>query len=134
MTTTTATYPEVVEGIRATLAAHAQAQDDGRTDALVALYCPDGAVEVPGMGTYEGTESIREAFSGWTPQVPQRHIVVNTVVTDWNDQEASAVTDVVFVQKAESGWAVQIVGRYHDVLRPVDGKWLLYRRTMNFSA
>ena len=44
-------YADVAEGIRATLAAYAHALDDGRTDDVVATFCPDGAVEIPGMGT-----------------------------------------------------------------------------------
>lgn len=127
------TFADVIEGIRATIAAHAQAQDDGRTDDLVALYCPDGAVEVPDMGTFEGTEVLRDTFAGWAPQLPQRHIVVNTLVTDWSDNRATATSDVVFVQKGESGWAVQVVGRYHDVFQQTDGAWRLRRRTMKFE-
>src|SRR5438105_15529330 len=110
-------YADVVEGVRATIAAHAQAQDDGRTDDLVALYTPDGAVEVPDMGTFEGTDALRKTFAGWEPQLPQRHMIVNTLVTDWNEQEAKAVSDVVFVLKGEAGWGVQVVARYHDTFR-----------------
>jgi uncharacterized protein (TIGR02246 family) len=132
VSTATTTYAEVVEGIRATIAAHAHAQDDGRAEDLAALYCRDGAVEVPGMGTYEGADALREAFASWQPQAPQRHIVVNTVVTDWNDDEARATSDVVFVQRGESGWAVQVVGRYDDTFQHRDGAWLLRRRKMQF--
>src|SRR5207245_6233482 len=35
-------YADVVEGIRATIAAYTQALDDGRTDDVVATYCDDG--------------------------------------------------------------------------------------------
>jgi hypothetical protein len=125
---------EAVEGIRAVIAAHAQAQDDGRTDDLVALYGRDGAVEVPGAGTYEGADALRAVFAGWQPQRPQRHVVVNTVVTVWDDDEAQATSDVVFVQKGESGWAVQVVGRYHDTLQGQGGTWLLRRRVMSFIS
>jgi uncharacterized protein (TIGR02246 family) len=129
---TTTSRAEAVEGIRAVIAAHAQAQDDGRTDDVVALYTPDGAVEVPGAGTYEGAAALREAFDGWRPRRPQRHVVVNTVVTDWDDDAAQATSDVVFAQRGESGWAVQVVGRYRDTLRQQDGTWLLHRRVMSF--
>jgi len=131
---TTTTYGEVVERVRAAIAAHAQAQDDGRTDDLVALYCADGAIEVPDIGTFQGTDILRETFSGWQPQLPQRHIVVNTLVTDWSDHEAKAISDVVFVQKNEGGWGIQVVGRYHDTLQNMDGRWLIRRRTMNFIS
>src|SRR4051812_17654864 len=124
------TFAEVVEGVRAVIATHTQAQDDGRTDDLVAVYCEDAAVEVPGMGTFEGRSAIHEAFAGWAPQTPQRHIVSNTLVTSWSDDGASAVSDVVFVQKGDAGWAVQVVARYHDQFRNESGLWRLSRRTM----
>ena len=52
------TFAEVVEGVRATLAAYTQALDDGRTDDVVATYCPDGVCEIPGMGTHEGHDAL----------------------------------------------------------------------------
>jgi uncharacterized protein (TIGR02246 family) len=125
-------FVEVVEGIRATIAAHAQAQDDGRTDDMVALYTPDGVVEIPGMAALEGADALRAAFDEWKPQLPQRHIVTNTVVTEFSDEQAKATSDVVFVQRGESGWAVQMVARYHDTFQHTDGVWLLRRRTDEF--
>jgi hypothetical protein len=53
---------------------------------------------------------------------------VNVVITDWDDEEARATTDVVFLAQGDSGWSVQIVARYHDVFRHVADKWLLSRR------
>ena len=80
------TYADVVEGIRATLAAYTHALDDGRTDDVVATFCPDGSIEIPGAGTFEGHDALREAYAQWTPRRPQRHLVVNTLVTDWDDR------------------------------------------------
>jgi hypothetical protein len=125
-------YSQVVEGIRATLAAYAQALDDGRTEDLVATFCPDGVIEIPGMGTHEGHDAIRQAFSGWTPVKPQRHVVVNTLVTDWTDHEATAVSDLIFLLKGESGWGIQLVGRYDDTLHHDDGRWRFHRRVTSF--
>ena len=85
----TRAYAEVVEGIRATIAAYAQALDDGRTDDVVATFCPDGVSEIAGMGTYEGHDALREAYAGWKPRRPQRHLVLNTLVTSWIAQPAS---------------------------------------------
>ena len=96
-----ATYAEIVEGVRATMAEYTQALDDGRTDDVVATFCPDGACEIPGMGTHEGHDALREAFAGWKPRRPQRHLVVNTHVTDWKEDEARATSDVIFILKGE---------------------------------
>jgi hypothetical protein len=123
------TYEAVAAGVRGALAAHAQAQDDGRTEDIIALYAPDGVLEVPGIGTFEGTDAIRKAWDEWKPRRPQRHMVTNTVITDWNNEEAGATSDVVFFQLGESGWSIQIVARYSDRFRCTDGKWLFSRRS-----
>ena len=125
-------YADIVEGIRATMAAYAQALDDGRSDDVVDTFCPDGGIEIPGMGTHEGHAALREAFTKWRPRRPQRHLVVNTHVTDWNEHEARASSDVIFILKGEDGWSIELVGRYHDVLHQADGAWRFHRRTAAF--
>ena len=57
-----ATYADVVEGIRATIAAYTHALDDGRTDDIVATFCADGVVDIPGMGTHAGHDALRVAY------------------------------------------------------------------------
>jgi hypothetical protein len=126
------THAEVVEGVRAAIAAYALALDDGRTDDIVATFCPDGSCDIPGMGTHEGHDALREAYARLAPRRPQRHVVANTLVTDWNDREASAVSDVIFLLKGDAGWAVQLVGRYHDVLHCAKGTWRFHRRAAEF--
>jgi hypothetical protein len=126
------TYAEVAEGVRATIAAYTQALDDGRTDDVVATYCPDGICDIPGMGTHVGHDALREAYARWTPRRPQRHLVVNTLVTDWNDQEAGAISDVIVLLQGDVGWAIQIVGRYHDTLHHDGGTWRFHRRAAEF--
>jgi len=126
------TYAEVFAGVYATVAAHAQHQDAGKTDAIMELYTPDAVLEVPGMGVREGADVIRAAWDDWKPKGLQRHMPVNIVITDWDDDEARATTDVVFLAQGDNGWSVQIVARYHDVFRRVGGKWLLSRRADEF--
>ena len=126
------TFAEVAEGIRNTIAAYTQALDDGRVDDVVATFCPDGAVDIPGMGTHEGHEALGAAYARWTPRQPQRHLVLNTHVTSWDDDEARAVSDVVFLLKGDNGWAVQVVGRYDDVLHHDDGTWRFHHRSAEF--
>ena len=90
-------FADVAEGVRATIAAYTQALDDGRTDDVVATFCPDGLIYLPGMGTHEGHDALRTAYAGWAPRRPQRHLVLNTHVSDWSDDEATAVSDVIFI-------------------------------------
>jgi hypothetical protein len=124
------TYADVVEGVRAAIATYTHALDDGRTDDVVATYCPDGAFELPGTGTFEGHDALRETYAGWVPARPQRHLVSNTLVTEWDDHEARAVSDVVLVVEGSSGWAVRFVARYHDVLHRDGDRWRFHRRTV----
>ena len=125
-------FADVAEGVRAAIAAYTQAMDDGRTDDVIATFCPDGAVDIPGMGTHEGHDALRAAYTRWAPRQPQRHLVVNTLVTDWNEHQARASSDVVFMLKGDAGWAVQVVGRYHDVLKNDGGTWRFHRRSAQF--
>ena len=131
---TDARYADVVEGVRAALAAYTQALDDGRTDDVVATFCPDGTIEIPGLGTHEGHEALRVAYGQWTPRRPQRHLVLNTLVTAWDEREATASSDVVFVLQGKAGWAIQLVGRYHDVLHNDGGTWRFHRRVAEFEG
>jgi hypothetical protein len=129
---TQTTFAEVAEGVRATIAAYALALDDGRTDDIVATFCPDGVVEIPGLGHHEGRVAIHEAYARVTPRRPQRHLVVNTLVGEWDDHEATAISDLVFLLLGDAGWSVQMVGRYHDVLHRDGDTWRFHRRTGSF--
>lgn len=126
------TRVEVTEGIRAAIATYTQALDDGRTDDVVATFCADGSCEMPGAGRFEGEAALRAAYAAWKPTRPQRHLVLNTVVTAWEEDEAHATSDFVFVLKGESRWAVELVGRYHDVLHRDGDAWRFHSRVAEF--
>ncbi len=129
---TETTYADVVAGVRAALAAYAHALDDGRADDVVATFCPDGEFEMPGMTTLQGHDALRRAYLGWAPVRPQRHVVVNTHVTEWDEREATAVSDVILLLKGDSGWAIELVGRYRDLLHHDDGTWRFHHRSATF--
>ena len=85
------------------------------------------------MGTHTGHDALRAAYAKWVPRQPQRHLVVNTLVSEWNEDEARATSDVVFLLKGDAGWAVQVVGRYRDVLHhDGDGVWRFHHRAAEF--
>lgn len=125
-------FADVVEGVRATISAYTQALDDGRVDDVVATFLPDGTIELPGMGTHTGTDQLVAAYTGWRPRKPQRHLILNTVVTDWTATTASATSDLVFILLGSGGWSIQLVGRYHDVLHCTDGTWRFAHRRAEF--
>ena len=130
--TTETTFADVAEGVRAAIAAYTLALDDGRTDDVVATFCPDGVCDIPGLGTHEGHDALREAYARVAPRRPQRHLVLNTLVTDWNGDEARAISDVIFILQGDSGWAIKLVGRYHDTLHHNGGTWRFHRRAAEF--
>ncbi|HEY3830889.1 MAG TPA: nuclear transport factor 2 family protein [Acidimicrobiia bacterium] len=125
-------FADVVEGVHAAIATYTQALDDGRTDDVVATFSAGGVCDIPGMGTHSGHEALRVAYTKWKPRRPQRHLVVNTLVTEWNEHEATAISDVVFLLQGDSGWNVQVVGRYTDVLVNESGAWRFRSRTAEF--
>jgi len=125
-------YADVVAGVSAAIAAYTQALDDGRTDDVVATFCDDGAVNIPGLGEAQGHDALRAAYDAVKPQVPQRHLIVNTLVTDWSQTDATASSDVVFMIRGEKGWSIFLVGRYADQLRHDRGTWRFAHRTAEF--
>ena len=126
------TFADVDAGVRAGIAAYTLALDDGRTEDVVATFCADGQVDIPGLGTHEGHDALRAAYAKVEPKWNQRHLVLNTSITDWNEHEAHALSDVVFLLQGDSGWDVKMVGRYEDTLRNEDGAWRFQRRKATF--
>jgi len=121
-----------IEGIRQTIAAYTQAVDDGRTEDIVATFCKDGTADLPGIGRLQGHDEIREAYAKFAPRRPQRHLVLNTLVTEQTEHEATAVSDMVFLLHGEGGWTVQLVGRYTDRLHCKNGTWRFHSRSAVF--
>lgn len=128
------TRADVAAGVNTAIAAYTHALDDGRTDDVVAMFCPDGVCDMPGLGRHVGHDALRDAYGSWRPRRPQRHLVVNTLITGWNDNEAAATSDVVFLLMDEGGWSVQLVGRYHDVLHREGDVWRFHSRLAEFAT
>lgn len=123
------TYAEAIEGVRRTIAEYTQALDDGRTDDVLATYADDGVFDMPGLGRIAGVDALAATYAGWKPRAPQRHMVLNTLLTSWSDSSAEAVSDVVFVVRGkDGGWSVQFVARYLDTLHLVGDRWLFAER------
>lgn len=125
-------FADVAEGVKATIAGYTLALDDGRTDDVVSYFCTDGSVDIPGLGAAEGHDDIRAAFTAVEAKAPQRHLVLNVHVHDWSDDEASSVSDLVFMVPGEAGWQTLLVGRYTDTFHRDGDRWLIHRRVGEF--
>lgn len=127
------TYADVDAGVRRAIAAYTQAVDDGRTDDILATFCPDAEVDIASFGTHRGLDALRTAYEKVVPRLPQRHLVLNTLVTAWDQERASTTSDVVFLLLLDGKWRVQLVGRYDDELRrEADGEWRFTSRSATF--
>jgi hypothetical protein len=126
------TYAEVEAGVRAAIAAYDHAVDEGRTDDVVATYCLDGSCDIQGLGAHQGHDELRAAYAKVEPTRPQRHLVVNTLLTEWNADEAKAVSDFTFLVRGESGWRITLVGRYRDTLHRTAAGWRFHHREADF--
>jgi hypothetical protein len=127
-------FADVSAGVGAAIAAYTQALDDGRTDDIVETFCPDGVCDIPGLGRHSGHDALRAAYGGLRPTRPQRHLVLNTLITRWDDHEAEATSDLVFLIKGDGGWTTALVGRYRDVLHCDGGTWRFHSRVGEFTA
>jgi SnoaL-like domain len=129
-----ASYAATAAGVRAVIAAYAQAVDDGRHGDIAALFCADGSVDLPAAGVVVGREAVYAHFRGAPPPFVSRHVVTGTHVTRWSAGHAVAISDLVVVGRADGApWGFRSVGRYFDLLHCRDGGWRFHSRTLRFA-
>jgi SnoaL-like protein len=131
----TASYAATAAGVRAVIAAYAQAIDDGRHHDIAAMFCADGLVDLPATDVVTGREALLALFGGGgkSPGL-SRHLVTGTHVTRWSAHHAVAISDLVIAGRAGgASWGFQTVGRYFDLLHCQEGRWLFHARTLRFT-
>jgi len=134
MRVATLSYAATAAGVRAAIAAYAQAVDDGRHRDIAALFCADGSVDLPAAGVVVGRPALAALFRSAGPPPWSRHVVTSTHVTRWSADHAVAISDLVVVGRGdEEPWAFRSVGRYFDLLHCRDGGWRFHSRTLRFA-
>jgi hypothetical protein len=129
-----ASYAATVAGVRAVIAAYAQAVDDGRHGDIAAMFCEDGSVDLPAAGVVAGREALYALFRGGPPPSLSRHVVTSIHVTRWSADHAEAISDLVVVGRGDGApWGIRSVGRYIDLLHCRDGGWRFHSRTLRFA-
>jgi uncharacterized protein (TIGR02246 family) len=123
----------VEDAVRRTLAEYCQTVDDGRFEEFAALWAPEAVVRLPGQEV-RGREAIRAWIeAAQPPERRGRHLTLNTVLDDVGAAEVTAVSDFVFLGRGER-WEVRVVGRYHDELVPLGGRWVFRARTIEMPG
>jgi uncharacterized protein (TIGR02246 family) len=130
---TTSIDASVWAGVSAAISAYAHALDAGRNDKIAELFTPDGTAEIAGVGTFQGRDAIREGYAAFAPSQPQLHLVANTVITTSDADTATAVSNLAFIARGETGWAPQMIGRYDDELQRDGGTWRFSKRVTTFE-
>lgn len=98
--------------VRWLLARYCHLIDDRDFDAAAALFADDARFRVL-EEELNGRDAIRKWFD--TLPAPMFHQVTNVVVSNGsNTGTAHAVSDLTAGGKADSGWSIWLVGRYHD--------------------
>ncbi len=141
MQVATASYAAAAAGVRAVIAAYAQAIDDGRHAEVAAMFCPEGSIDLPSAGVVTGREALTAMFRGGPPSSLARHLVTGTHVTRWSADHAVAISDLVVAGpgggdgggRSGGGWYFRSVGRYFDLLHYRDGEWRFHSRTLRFA-
>jgi hypothetical protein len=114
--------------IQRLMATYCQCVDEARFDDAASLFTGGGAFDYSGR-RYVGRDGIVSFLDEF--QIPERrgrHSCATPVVDYDGDGGAHAVTDFVFFGKADGGWFVKFVGRYHDTLRPEADGWRIQER------
>jgi SnoaL-like domain len=115
------------------LARYTHASDDLRTDDFVDLFAPDGSLTLVSVAVHP-REKIREFCTKASPGPPGprrafMHLTLSSLIDITSESSAKAVSDaVVLAVGMGDGVSIIGVGRYHDVLVKLDGRWFFKER------
>ncbi|MDM3972697.1 nuclear transport factor 2 family protein [Mycobacterium marseillense] len=127
------------EQIRDTLARYNWSGDAGALDGLTQTFCPDGVLEIRGFDPLHGRSAIAEFLSGVTGRVATdadvtagvkpivRHNVANVLFTELAPARARVKSYFTVITHI----GLDHCGRYHDILVPEDGTWLIKHRQVS---
>ena len=102
-----------------------RAMNTGDVDAVAACYAPDAVMWIPGGGMLKGREAIRKGYVDYFAAYSIKqarldvvgHVVAGSAMTTWGTFK------IEMVAKAD-GKPVTERGRFTDVTRKVDGRWM----------
>jgi hypothetical protein len=120
-----------------TMARYTHAGDTGRSQAFADCFTPDGVMEVIGEQTAEGRDAIyrfleeqKASLAGAMETKLIRHFVTSHWISFESPEEASASSYFLAITHiGPDHW-----GRYRDRFVPVEGAWLIARRTVRVDG
>ena len=124
------------ERIRRLLALYAQLLDSGRLVDWGELFTADATLTVYGR-TYRGRAEIVREIGGMQPgpDRPVKHLLLPPVIDLAQGDAALAWTDMsVFATGPDRTMSIATMGRYHDRLLRVDGRWRFRERVLVFAG
>jgi ketosteroid isomerase-like protein len=94
-------------------------------DAVTACYAADAVLWIPGQPMAKGTEQIHAAFAGYFAAFTVKEFTIEKLGGQAVGDDAATWGTFRLVAVAKSGGAETVeVGRFLDVSRRVDGKWV----------
>lgn len=94
-------------------------------DAVAQCYAPDAVLWLPGMAMMQGRDAIREGHVGFFSAFKVKSITLTPMggSTVGDDATGWGTFSLVVVSK-EDGKETASAGRYTDVSRKIDGRWM----------
>jgi uncharacterized protein (TIGR02246 family) len=125
------------EAIRDLVVAYAHAADRGRFDELLALFTPDGTIEMDDGRTFAGRDAIREFLTGSAASLGEatggryvrHHVSSHRVLLDSADRAHGFAYFLVVTERGPDHW-----GRYHDVCVCTGDGWRFARRRIRVEG
>lgn len=114
---------EDIEAIKSLKADYCFGVDENDPDAVAALFLDDAVWHAPGIGRFEGRETIRKFFGG-LPEMMRfwLHMVMNPQISVDGDS-ARGRWYLIEPSTLRNGEAVWGAGRYQERYRRVGGRW-----------
>lgn len=93
--------------------------------AVTACYAPDAVLWIPGAPMAKGSQAIHDLLAGWFAAVSVKSMAITPMGGSQAGDEANSwgTFTLVTVEKATGKETTQ-AGRYVDVSRRIDGKWV----------
>lgn len=97
----------------------------GDADAVAACYAPDAVLWISGQPMAKGTQQIRDSLAGYFAVFTIKDMTITKLGgSEVGDEAVAWGTYTIVAVAKDSGEESTSVGRFVDVSRRIDGKWV----------